>query len=151
MSQWNYSKLEIGIIDNLMRQWIGFEDFKILNSSNILKFAIVIKVFEFFCSSSLTIITGQRSFSSLSDWLLDITPETKICFEPSYCKIWKLFKNFSIFCKFLKYQLFDLITNKARKLKVTESNQSRASLTKPWLATNKANRSPVVWEQFARR
>ena len=29
----------------------------------------------------------------------------------------------------------------ARKLKVAESNQAKASLTKPWLATDKANRS----------
>ena len=34
-------------MDNLLRQWIGFEDFNILNLSNILKFAIVFKIFDF--------------------------------------------------------------------------------------------------------
>ena len=43
--------------------------------------------------------------------------------------------------------LFDLFTNNTRK--IAESIQAKASLTKPWLATDKANRSPVVWEQFA--
>ena len=42
-------------------------------------------------------------------------------------------------------------TNKARKLKVAESNQAKASLTKQWLATDEANRSLVVCEEFARR
>ena len=37
--------------------------------------------------------------------------------------------------------LFGLFTNKARKLKVAESNQSKASLTKPWLATDEADLS----------
>ena len=35
--------------------------------------------------------------------------------------------------------------------KVAESNQAKDRLTKPWLATDKANRSPVVREKFARR
>ena len=30
-------------------------------------------------------------------------------------------------------------------------NQGKANLTKEWLGTDKANCSPVVWEQFARR
>ena len=47
--------------------------------------------------------------------------------------------------------LFDLFTNKARKLKVEESSQFSAGFNKPWLATDEANYSPVVWEQFARR
>ena len=33
-------------MDNLLRQWIGFEDFNILNFSNILKFAIVLNIFD---------------------------------------------------------------------------------------------------------
>ena len=51
---------------------------KILNSSKILlKFAIVFKIFEYFCPLlSLNIITGPLSFSSLADGLLVITPET---------------------------------------------------------------------------
>ena len=59
------------------------------------------------------------------------------------------------FCNIANFQiissLFDLFTNQARKLKFAESNQAKARLTKPWLATDKANRFPVVWEQFARR
>ena len=47
--------------------------------------------------------------------------------------------------------LFDLFSKKTRKLKDAESNQAKASLTKLWLANDKANRSPVAWEQFARR
>ena len=79
MSQWNYLKLEIGILDCLLRQQQGFEDFISLNFSKILlKFAFVFKILESFCHFlSLTIITGQRSFSSLADGLRDITQETK--------------------------------------------------------------------------
>ena len=40
--------------------------------------------------------------------------------------------------------LFDLFTNKARKLKVEESIQASASFNKTWLATDKANGSPVL-------
>ena len=48
MSQWNHLKLEIVILDSLLRQWNGFKDF-ILNFSKILlKFAIVFKIFEYF-------------------------------------------------------------------------------------------------------
>ena len=43
--------------------------------------------------------------------------------------------------------LFDLFTNNTRK--IAESNQAKASLTKPCSANDKANRSPVVWEQFS--
>ena len=47
MSQWNYLKLEIGVMDSLLRQWNGFEDFNIVNFIKILlKFAIVFKFFE---------------------------------------------------------------------------------------------------------
>ena len=37
-----------------------------------------------------------------------------------------------------------LFTKKARKLKFAESNQPKASLTKLWLANDKASRSLVV-------
>ena len=71
-----------------------FEDFNILNFIKILlKFSIVFKFFEYFCSS---IITGKRSFSSLADGLLDITPEIKNSFERLHCEIYKLFFNFAI-------------------------------------------------------
>ena len=52
--------------------------------------------------------------------------------------------NFSFkFCKFLKYQYLLLW------LEVGESIQAKTGLLKPWLATDKANRSPVVLEQNA--
>ena len=110
------------ILDSVLRQWNGFEDFNVLNFGKIsLKFAIVFKICEcFYPFLSLTIITGQRSFSSLADGLLDITQERKNTFEQFHCKIWKLFiLNFAIFANFLNISfLFDLFTNKARKLKV---------------------------------
>ena len=58
----------------------------------LLKFAIVFKICDYFCPFlSLTIITGHRSFSSLADVLLDITPEIKDRFENFlYCEMWKL-------------------------------------------------------------
>ena len=40
---------------------------------------------------SLTIITGQRSSSILSNGLLEITAETKISFERFHCEIWRFF------------------------------------------------------------
>ena len=45
LSQWNYLKLEIRILDSLLRQWNGFEDFNILIFSKIfLDFATVFKI-----------------------------------------------------------------------------------------------------------
>ena len=47
MSQCNYLKLELGVMDSLLRQRKGFEDFYILNFSKILlESAIVFKIFE---------------------------------------------------------------------------------------------------------
>ena len=63
----------------------------------LLKIAIVFKIFEYFCPFlsltiiTVTIITGQRSFSGLAYGLLDIAPETKNSCEHFYCEIWKLF------------------------------------------------------------
>ena len=154
MSKWNYLQLNIGILDSLLRQWNGFEDFNISKFCTILlKFAIVFKIFKYFCIFlSLTIVTDQQNFSSLADGLLDITPETKKIRTFSLQNLESFLLKFAIFGKFLKIRfLFDLFTNKARKLKVAESNQANASLTKPWLATFEANRLPVVWEQFAQR
>ena len=53
-------------------QWF-FEGFNISNFIKILiKFGILFKIFGYFCAIlSLTIITGQPSFSSLGDGLLD--------------------------------------------------------------------------------
>ena len=49
--------------------------------------------FEYFCPFlSLAIITGQRSFSSLSDGLPDITPETKIALNIFTAKSGSFFK-----------------------------------------------------------
>ena len=81
MSQWNYLKLEIGILDSVLRQWNDFEDF-IYN----------------FCK-----ING-------ADFLVT---------------------------RLENYHLQNRI-----KLKL-------ASLL--WLSTDEANRSQVIWEQFARR
>ena len=82
--------------------------------------------------------------SNLADGLLDITPEAKNIFEIFHYEIWELFK-FAIFCNFLNISfLFDLSANKARKPKVAESNQAKASLVKPWLATDEAYCSPIV-------
>ena len=70
---------EIGILGSILRQWNGFENFNILIFSNILlKLSILFKISEYSCPFlSLTILASQRSFSSLADGLLDITPETK--------------------------------------------------------------------------
>ena len=142
LSQWNYLRLQIWILDTLSRQWSDFEEINILNFSKILKFAIVFKMFEFFCPF----------FSSLADGLLEITQETQNSVEHFHCEIWKLFLNFARFSQISKISfLLDLFTNKARNLKVAESNQAKDGLTKPLPATDEANRSPVVWKQFARR
>ena len=80
-----------------------------MNFSNILlKFATVFKIFECFCPFlSLTIISGQRSFSSLADGLLDITQETKNSFWTFSLRNLEAFLlNFAVFCKFLRYQFF---------------------------------------------
>ena len=93
MSQWNFLKLEIGMLVNLLGHWNGFQDFNILNfRKTLLKFAIVFKIFEYFCPFlSLTIKTGQQGFWSLAVGLLDITAETEISFEHFHREIWKLF------------------------------------------------------------
>ena len=62
--------------------------------------------------------------------------QRKNSFENFHCEIWKLFLELEF--------LFDFFHKKARKLKDAESEQGKASLTKLWLATDKANRSPVV-------
>ena len=42
MSQWNYLRLEIGILYSLLRQWNGSEDNNMTSFSNIvIKFAVV--------------------------------------------------------------------------------------------------------------
>ena len=86
----------------------------------LLKFAIVLKIFENFCLFlSLTIITGQRSFSSLADGLREKIQRQKI-----FLKMFFTVKcgNFSLeFCT-LSFFLYDLVTNKFRKLEVVESN-----------------------------
>ena len=74
-------------------EWCS-EDIFITTFCKILsKFAIVLKMFEYFCPLlSLMIITGQRSFSSLADGLHEKNPETKNVFERAlYCEMWKLF------------------------------------------------------------
>ena len=76
-----------------------------LNFSKILvKFAIVLKIFENFCPC--TIITGQRSFSSQADELLDINPETKNIFEHFHCKIGSSLKILRYFAVFQNISFF---------------------------------------------
>ena len=62
-------------------------------SKFLLKFAIVLKIFEYFCPFlSLTTITGQRSFSSLADGFHEKNPYPENVFEHFlYCEMWKLF------------------------------------------------------------
>ena len=76
----------------VLRQRSGFEDFNILNFSSILLNIAILKFLLFLLTinNELTIITGQRSFSSPADGLLEIIPETKNSFEPFHCEIWKL-------------------------------------------------------------
>ena len=94
LSQSNYLKLEIRILDKIFKDSEMFlKIFKIMNFSKILlNIAIVKKIFEYFCPFlSSTIITGQRSVSNLWDGLLDICPETEFSFEHFHFEIWKLF------------------------------------------------------------
>ena len=95
----------------------------------LLKFAIVCNIFDYFCPFvSSTIITAQRSFSGLADGLLDINPERKNSFECSLRNLIDFVLNFAIL-QILKNRFFIwFFTNIARKLKVAESNQAKASL-----------------------
>ena len=88
----------------MLRQWMDFEDSNILNYSKILlKFAIVFKIFEYFCPfQSSTIITGQRNFLSFADGLHDRTPEIRNGFEHFFHEIRKLF--FCDILQILRYQ-----------------------------------------------
>ena len=101
-------KALIEILDSLLRQLNRFEDFDIMNMSKILlKFAVVFKIFEYFCPFlSLTIITGQRNFLGLSDGLLERTPERKIVFELFHCEMWKLLFQSLQYFVFVNYRFF---------------------------------------------
>ena len=60
MSQWNHLKLEIGIVDSLLRQWNGFEDIFILIFSKILlNFAIVLLANEVFQVLQIGYLTSE--------------------------------------------------------------------------------------------
>ena len=77
MSEWNFLRFDIGILANLLRQRIDFEDINILNFSKILlNFAIVFKIFVLFWVFVVKIYTSQRKFWSLENALLDRTTET---------------------------------------------------------------------------
>ena len=124
LSQWNYWKLEIGILDSVLRQWNGFEDFNILNFSKILlKFAFVFslrlslfKILSICPFLSLTIIPGQRSFSTLADGLLDITPDAKNSFwEFSLLNVKAFNLNFEIF------QFFKILLTRLKSCRVESS------------------------------
>ena len=80
----------------------------------MLKFAIGSTNFSnfFYLLLSLTTITGQQSFLSLGDDLLDRTFETK-----NGCRLF-LLRSWKLLCLSLPFSVFlyDLFTNKARKL-----------------------------------
>ena len=92
MSQWNCLRLEICILDSLLRQWNGVLKILMLRIlGRFLKFAINFKIFEHFCPFlSLTILTGQRKLLSLG--LHDKYLDAKNVFEHFlYCDMWKIF------------------------------------------------------------
>ena len=101
-------------MDSLSRQRNFSEVHKITNFSKILlKFAIIFKNFEYFCPLLiLTILTGQQNFLCHSVALRDRSPETK--------NLWTLFPLQNLETSFLNFALlfflYDLVTNKARKL-----------------------------------
>ena len=72
----------------------------------------------FLVLSSLTTITGQPNFLNLGDGLTDRISETKIFLDFFTAKLETFAFNFALFSFFL----YDLFTNKARKLDVPESN-----------------------------
>ena len=112
-------------------EWCS-EDINITNFCKILlKFAIVFKIFKFFCAFlSLTIITGQQSFLSLADGLHDKNPETKIVFEHFfYCEMWKLFIGILHFQ--FSYFLYDKVVESNL---IMEKMPSSLSLSLCWLA-----------------
>ena len=71
MSQWNYSRLAIGIMDGLWRQWKCSENNNItIFARFLLKFLIVLKCFEFILTfSEFNDLTGPRSFSKSCRWV----------------------------------------------------------------------------------
>ena len=99
-------------------KWIGCEDFNITNISKIsLNFATV-KIPEYFCPfPTLTIITGQQNFFNSSRCVTWQNSREKKWF-------WTIFplRNLEVFQIAFFSFLIDLITNKARKLEVAESN-----------------------------
>ena len=125
MGQRNFLKLEIGILDGLLRQWNGF--LKNIISRIVARFCeslLFFKIFEYFCPFlSLTIVTGQQGFLCLAERLDEKIPESKNLniFFTAICE------NFSSeFCAFSF--LCDLVTNKARKLNCSfESHHGKNS------------------------
>ena len=114
MSQWNYFRLDKGILDSLLRQSNRSWDINIVIYAKFWNLQLFPKLFNIFCPFlSLTTITGQRIFLSLGGGFLDRAFQTKmvLSFLP---QSWKLVFNFAFFSFFL----FDLFTNKARKVEV---------------------------------
>ena len=63
-------KLEIIILDSVLRQWNGFEDFNVLSFSKILsKFAIVFKIFEFLSFSQFNYHYWPTKFFKFCRWV----------------------------------------------------------------------------------
>ena len=101
-------------------EWCS-EDFKITNFARFCQNLQLFLIFFEYCPFlSLTINTRQRSFLSLADELHDKNQETKKC-SLNILFTAKCGKFSFEFCTFIFF-LHDLVTNKARKLKVVESN-----------------------------
>ena len=111
MIQWNFLKLETGIIDSLSRQWSGIEEVVILNFRKILlKFAFFFENSWIVSFSELNDDYWPKKLLSLAHELVDQTPEKKMVLNFFHSKIWTSFK----FC--YHFFLYDWITNQARKL-----------------------------------
>ena len=101
--------------DSLLRHWNGFEDFNILNIKKmLLKIPIVFKIFVYCPFLSLTTITGQQNLLSFGDRFSDRIFGTKNGFELFWLRSWKPSFGFAF--------LYDLFTNKARKIEVAGPN-----------------------------
>ena len=120
MSQWNCWGLEIGMLHSLLIQWNGSEVINFTNFSKILlKFAIVFKIFEYFC----VVFWVLRSLLANEPfYVLQIGYMTETRRQKLFLNLFFIAKCGNLFwlCTFSFF--YDLITNNARKLEVAESN-----------------------------
>ena len=143
MSQWNCLRPELWILDSALRQW-GSEDTNITNFSKIF-FAIVFKIFVFL----LFFWVYRFLLANDTSKIWQMVYLTELQWHKIFLNLSQKSGNFKIlqyFAIFLNINF--LFTNKARKLNIAALNQAKASLTKPWLATNEDNCSLVFWERF---